>query len=32
MNINKQPPSEGNSVAGNVLFTEIKIRPKDCII
>ena len=32
ININKQPPSEGNSVAGNVLVTEMKIRPKDCII
>ena len=28
LNINRQPPDVG----GNVLFTEMKIRPKDCII
>ena len=27
ININRQPPS----VAGSVLFSEMKIRPKDCI-
>ena len=27
ININKQPPY----VLGNVLFSEMKIRPKDCI-
>ena len=31
INLNKQPPSDRNSIAGNLLFTEIKIRPKDCI-
>ena len=30
INLNKQPPSDSNSVAGNILFTEIKIRPRDC--
>ena len=29
ININKQPPSERNSVAGNLLFTEMKMRSKD---
>ena len=28
INLNKQPPSVG----GSVLFSEMKIRPKDCII
>ena len=32
ININKEPPSEGIKLAGNVFFTEMKIRPKDCII
>ena len=32
ININKQPPSENNKVSGNVPFTEMKMRPKDCII
>ena len=32
INLNKQPPSESGSGAGNVLFTEMKMRPKDCII
>ena len=32
ININKQPPSERSSTAGNLLLTEMKIRPKDCII
>ena len=32
ININKQPPTEGNTISANVLFTEMKIRPKDCII
>ena len=31
ININKQPPSDSGSVAGNLLFTEMKIRPKYCI-
>ena len=31
ININRQPPN-GNNGAGNYLFTEMKIRPKDCII
>ena len=29
ININRQPPDVGSS--GNVLFSEMKIRPKDCI-
>ena len=32
ININKQPPSENHSGTGNILFTEMKIRPKDCIV
>ena len=32
ININKQPPTEGDTKAANLLFTEMKIRPKDCII
>ena len=32
ININKQPLSVGCTVSGNTYFTEIKIRPKDCII
>ena len=31
ININKQPPSESGDKASNILFTEMKIRPKDCI-
>ena len=31
ININKQPPSDNDSIAGNVLFTEMKIRPIYCI-
>ena len=31
ININRQPPN-GNNGAENYLFTEMKIRPKDCII
>ena len=31
ININKQPPTEGNVQGGNILFTQMKIRPKDCI-
>ena len=30
MNSNKQPPSVENTSVGNVLFTEMKIRPVDC--
>ena len=30
INLNKQPPSDSNTSAGNILFTEIKIRPKNC--
>ena len=32
INLNKQPPSDSNKSDGNILFTEIKIRPKDCIM
>ena len=32
INLNKQPPSENGSGNGNLLFTEMKIRPKDCIM
>ena len=31
ININKQPPSDNDSVAGNLIFTEMKIRPLYCI-
>ena len=31
ININRQPPN-GNGGSDNYLFTEMKIRPKDCII
>ena len=32
INLNKQPPSDGSTSVGNIFFTEIKIRPKNCII
>ena len=32
ININKQPPSENSTSIGNILFTEMKIHPKDCTI
>ena len=31
ININKQPPSDSATSVGNILFTEMKIRPKYCI-
>ena len=31
ININTQPPNVDGNVGGNVLFSEMKIRPKDCI-
>ena len=32
INLNKQPPSDRSTSTGNILFTEIKIRPKGCIM
>ena len=32
ININRQPPNENGTTADTFLFTEMKIRPKDCII
>ena len=32
INLNKQPPSDSNKSVGNILFTEIKIYPKDCVM
>ena len=32
INLNKQPPSDSSTSDGNILFTEIKIRPRGCIM
>ena len=32
ININRQPPNENGTTSDTFLFTEMKIRPKDCII
>ena len=32
ININRQPPNENGTTSNTFLFTEMKIRPKDCII
>ena len=32
ININRQPPNENGTTADTLLFTEMKIRPKNCII
>ena len=32
ININRQPPNENGTTADTLHFTEMKIRPKDCII